>query len=126
MSQEQDNLDPNGTPLSTVRGAFSSETAARKFLGYFLMTGDEALLENGCLSYGQRARLSLAQLVAAGCNLLLLDEPINHLDIRSREQFEEALDGFEGAILAVVHDRSFIKRFADSVWWIHDGAIAQE
>jgi ATP-binding cassette subfamily F protein 3 len=126
MAQEQDNLDPGGTPLSSVRGAFSSETAARQFLGYFLISGDEALLENGRLSYGQRARLSLAQLVAGGCNLLLLDEPINHLDIRSREQFEEALDGFDGAILAVVHDRTFTERFAEGVWWVEDGAIVRK
>ena len=68
------------------------------------------------LSYGQRARLELALLIVNGCNLLLLDEPINHLDIPSRTQFELALDQFKGAVLAVVHDRYFIERFAEEIW----------
>ena len=68
----------------------------------------------------------LARLVAQGCNFLLLDEPINHLDIPSREQFEQALTGFEGTILAVVHDRYFIQRFASEMWVIEEGAIRRE
>jgi ATP-binding cassette subfamily F protein 3 len=62
-------------------------------------------------------------LVANGCNCLLLDEPINHLDIPSRTQFENALGGFEGTVLAVVHDRYFIERFAEQVWWVHEKGI---
>ncbi len=58
-----------------------------------------------------------------GCNLLLLDEPINHLDIPSRTQFEQALDAFNGAILAVVHDRYFIERFAREVWLVEGQGI---
>jgi ATP-binding cassette subfamily F protein 3 len=54
---------------------------------------------------------------------LLLDEPINHLDIPARTQFEEALSGFEGTILTVIHDRYFIDRFADEIWWIENGRI---
>ena len=106
-----------------MQGAFDSETDARTFLAYFLFTGDEPLLPNGRLSYGQRARLELAQLVLQGCNVLLLDEPVNHLDIPSREQFEQALAGFEGAVLAVVHDRAFIRRFADELWWVEQGEL---
>lgn len=123
MTQEQANIAPNLTPLQTVQPHFASETAARTFLGYFLFTGDEPLKRNAQLSYGQRARLSLAQMVLDGCNVLLLDEPINHLDIPSRAQFEEALAHFQGAVLAVVHDRYFIERFATEVWWVEDGGI---
>jgi ATP-binding cassette, subfamily F, member 3 len=68
----------------------------------------------------------LAQLVADQCNCLLLDEPINHLDIPSRAQFEEALNQFDGAILAVVHDRYFIERFADEIWWVEGGAVRRD
>ena len=68
----------------------------------------------------------LALLVADGCNCLLLDEPSNHLDISSRTQFENALGGFEGAVLAVVHDRYFIERFADEVWWVTEGGIRRQ
>jgi ATP-binding cassette, subfamily F, member 3 len=60
--------------------------------------------------------LQLGTLVAQGCTFLILDEPINHLDIPSRERFEEALENFKGTILAVVHDRSFIEKFASHIW----------
>jgi ATP-binding cassette subfamily F protein 3 len=123
MSQEQDDLDPVLSPLETVAGAFGTETSARSFLAYFLFTGDESLKPNSQLSFGQRSRLALAQMVASGCNLLLLDEPINHLDIPSRQQFEGALSGFEGTVLAVIHDRYFIERFADEIWWVEGGQV---
>jgi ATP-binding cassette subfamily F protein 3 len=67
------------------------------------------------LNYGQRSRLALAQMVLAGCNVLLLDEPINHLDIPARASFEEALSSFKGTVLAVLHDRYFIDRFASEI-----------
>jgi ATP-binding cassette subfamily F protein 3 len=75
------------------------------------------------MSYGERARLELALLVAQGCTFLLLDEPINHLDIPSRARFEQALAKFEGTVLAVVHDRYFIERFASDVWFVENGEI---
>ena len=85
---------------------------------YFLFSGDDALRPAAELSFGERSRLMLASLVASGCNFLLLDEPINHLDIPSRELFEQALTNFPGAILAVVHDRYFIQRFATDLWLV--------
>jgi ATP-binding cassette subfamily F protein 3 len=88
-----------------------------------LFVGDESLKPVELLSYGQRTRLLLARLVAEGSNCLLLDEPINHLDIPSRAQFEQALGQFEGAVLAVVHDRYFIQRFANEIWWVQAGSI---
>ena len=86
------------------------QTDVRSFLHFFLFSGDDAFIQIGKLSYGERARLMLALLVAQGCNFLLLDEPVNHLDIPSRERFEDALSQFPGTILAVVHDRAFIRR----------------
>jgi ATP-binding cassette subfamily F protein 3 len=56
----------------------------------------------------------------------LLDEPINHLDIPSRTLFEQALTQYNGTILAVVHDRYFIERFATEIWWVADGRLATE
>jgi ATP-binding cassette subfamily F protein 3 len=123
MAQEHDGLEAQFSPLQTIRPAFENETAARTFLAYFLFTGDEPLLANSQLSYGQRSRLALAKLVAGGCNVLLLDEPINHLDIMSRDQFEAALDRFAGTVLAVVHDRFFIERFATEIWWVENKGI---
>jgi len=92
-----------------------SETDTRSFLSKYLFTGDEVFAMIETLSYGERVRLSLACLVARGCNLLLLNEPINHLDIPSRERFEQSLAGFQGTVLAVVHDRTFIKNFGKIV-----------
>jgi ATPase subunit of ABC transporter with duplicated ATPase domains len=127
MSQEQELLDPEATPLLTIQAAAPlSETEARSFLHYFLFEGDEALQPNGQLSYGERARLALARLVAEGCTFLLLDEPINHLDIPSRARFEQALGQFPGTILAVVHDRYFIERFATDIWTVGEGGIVTE
>ncbi len=74
----------------------------------------------GNLSYGERARLVLAKLVSEKSNVLILDEPINHLDIPSRERFEAALDAFPGTILVAAHDRAFIQQFATRVWELQD------
>jgi ATP-binding cassette subfamily F protein 3 len=124
MSQEQEFLSPNLNALQSVQNiAALNETEARNFLHYFLFKGDAALRPTGELSFGERARLQLGLLVAQGCTFLLLDEPINHLDIPSRARFEEALDSFKGTILAVVHDRYFIERFASDVWHVQDGKI---
>lgn len=124
MSQEQDSLDPTLNAVETIRQITPmNQTETRSFLHYFLFSGDDALRPTSELSFGERARLSLAQLVASGCNLLLLDEPINHLDIPSRTRFEQALAQFEGTILAVVHDRYFIDQFADEVWEVTSGKI---
>jgi len=124
MTQEQELLNPNFNALQTTQSvAPFNETEARNFLHYFLFKGDDALRPTSELSYGERARLQLGLLVAQGCTFLLLDEPINHLDIPSRARFEEALANFEGTILAVVHDRYFIERFASDVWNVKDGKI---
>jgi ATP-binding cassette subfamily F protein 3 len=123
-SQEQENLNPDSTPLAEIRAlAPLYETETRSFLHYFLFAGDDVFTPVGKLSYGERARLALARLVVSGCNLLLLDEPINHLDIPSRENFERALSQYQGTVLIIVHDRYFIRRFATGVWKVENGAI---
>ncbi len=124
FAQDQDNLDGALTPLESVRRvAALDETEARSFLHFFLFSGDDVFVPVGKLSFGERARLALGVLVLQGCNLLLLDEPINHLDIPSRDKFEQALSSYEGTILAVAHDRYFIERFATGVWAVERGAV---
>jgi ATP-binding cassette subfamily F protein 3 len=123
MAQDLSNLDARLSAVETLQPYFTNQTEARHYLATYLLAGDEVLKPIKLLSYGQRARLELALLIARGCNLLLLDEPINHLDIPSRTQFEQALDAFEGAILAVVHDRYFIERFAQEVWLVEGQGI---
>ncbi|MBI3169824.1 MAG: ABC-F family ATP-binding cassette domain-containing protein [Chloroflexi bacterium] len=124
MAQEQELLDPALNSVQTIQSISTvNETETRNFLHYFLFKGDAALRPAGELSFGERTRLQLALLVAQGCTFLILDEPINHLDIPSRERFEEALENFNGTILAVVHDCSFIEHFATDVWQARDGKI---
>jgi ATP-binding cassette subfamily F protein 3 len=123
LTQDQAGLDLDHTAVETIQDHFPNETMARSFLAYYLFIGDESIKPVSLLSYGQRTRLLLARLVAEGCNCLLLDEPINHLDIPSRTQFEHALSRFEGALLAVVHDRYFIQHIADEIWWVENGGI---
>ncbi|HSL28172.1 MAG TPA: ABC-F family ATP-binding cassette domain-containing protein [Anaerolineales bacterium] len=124
MAQEQELLHPDWNALQTIQSVASiNVTEARNFLHYFLFKGDDALRPTGALSFGERARLQLALLVAQGCTFLVLDEPINHLDIPSRARFEEALASFSGTILAVVHDRYFIERFASNLWLVKNGTI---
>jgi len=79
MSQEQEQLEKGASALAPVQSvAPISQTEARAFLHYFLFAGDDALRPARELSYGERARLQVALLVAQGCNFRLLDEPINH------------------------------------------------
>lgn len=124
LAQEQDTLNPQRTALQTLRDAVTmSETDARSFLHYFLFSGDDPLRPVAQLSYGERARLMLALLVARGCNLLVMDEPLNHLDLTSREQFEAALANYPGSVLMIAHDRAFIDRFATRVWHLANGTL---
>lgn len=124
-SQEQEVLDLESTPLATIGAvAALSHTDLRSFLHYFLFSGDEVFTRVANLSYGQRARLILARLVAQGCNLLLLDEPVNHLDIPSRSAFEQAMAAYTGTVLAVVHDRYFIRSFATRLWVVEGDTVS--
>jgi ATP-binding cassette subfamily F protein 3 len=123
-SQEQEGLDGASNAFEEIRRvAPMGETETRSFLHYFLFKDDDVFVPVDSLSFGERARLALAKLVATGCNLLLLDEPINHLDIPSRERFEQGLSAFEGTVLAVVHDRYFIERFATGLWSVERDTI---
>jgi ATP-binding cassette subfamily F protein 3 len=127
MPQQQEILDPQESALETIqRLAPMNESEIFNFLHYFLIYGDKVRLPTANLSYGERARLLLARLVVSGANCLLLDEPINHLDIPSRQQFETALEAFPGTVLISVHDRAFIDRFASSIWRIKDGRLRKE
>jgi ATP-binding cassette subfamily F protein 3 len=127
MTQEQEHLDLSKRPLEIIQSAgVFNETEARHFLHFYLFSGDDPLRPAGSLSYGERSRLELALLVARGCTFLLLDEPINHLDIPSQARFEQALARYTGTVLAVVHDRYFIEEFATEMWVVEDGRIKQK
>jgi ATP-binding cassette subfamily F protein 3 len=118
LSQEQEMLDPALTVLETFQQTpgMQNHSEARTFLHRFLFAGDEVFQPVATLSFGQRSRLMLALLVARHCNLLLLDEPLNHLDLPSREAFEASLSEFDGTILAIAHDQYFVEHFAQVIW----------
>jgi ATP-binding cassette, subfamily F, member 3 len=125
-SQEQETLDPSATPLKMVRAIRPlSETEARTTLHAYLFSGDMVFTPIGRLSYGERARLALAQLILSQATLLLLDEPTNHLDIPSRERFEEALTNFGGTVISVLHDRYAIGRLATRVLELRAGTLRE-
>jgi ATP-binding cassette subfamily F protein 3 len=117
LDQHGDVLDPNRSVLEearSVRPELSAEEA-RDRLGAFLFSGDDAFKLCGDLSGGQRNRLMLCKLVLSEPDVLVMDEPTNHLDIASREMLEEAMDSFEGTIIAVSHDRYFLDRVVDKL-----------
>ncbi len=124
LSQEQETLRLDWTVLQTVLNERPmSETEARSFLHFFLFEGDSVFRRVSECSLGERSRLQLALLVLRGCNLLLLDEPLNHLDIEGREHFQQALEAFEGTVIVVAHDRAFLHDYPERVVEVKDGAL---
>ncbi|MBR3015854.1 MAG: ATP-binding cassette domain-containing protein [Clostridia bacterium] len=115
--QKQEGLHPNKTVLDEVWDAFPrlEQSQVRGALGLFLFTGEDVFMPIHTLSGGEKGRVALTKLMLHKDNFLLLDEPTNHLDMDSREVLEDALENFEGTILAVSHDRYFINRFATRV-----------
>ena len=115
--QQQKTLHPEKTVLDEVWDAFPrmEQTDIRSALGLFLFTGEDVFMPIHTLSGGEKGRVALTELMLRKDNFLLLDEPTNHLDMDSREVLEDALEHFEGTILAVSHDRYFINRFANRV-----------
>jgi ATP-binding cassette subfamily F protein 3 len=105
--------------------AAGDEQRVRDHLGRFGFTGDRAFEPVGQFSGGEKARLTLALLVARRPNLLLLDEPTNHLDIEMRQALSVALQGFEGGLIVVSHDRHLIKSVADTLWLVADGKLKE-
>ena len=125
-AQEHETLDSwlERTPLDRVRDAAAmTQDAAVAFLLKFLFGYEQVRQPIATLSGGERSRLQLACLVLEKPNLLLLDEPTNNLDIPSAEVLEEALDDFEGSVLAISHDRYFLDRCVDRVVAIEDGGL---
>lgn len=126
FAQEQDTLDGERTVLASARSAAAgSESDIRTFLHKFLFGGQMVEQRIGDLSYGERARLMLALLVLRGSTMLLLDEPLNHLDLDARERFEAALDIFDGTVVLISHDRYTVQRLATRVVEIRDGQITE-
>ena len=115
--QENRTLTDSNTVLDELWNAYPEKTELeiRSTLAAFRFYAEDIEKEVGKLSGGERARLMLAKLIMSKMNLLILDEPTNHLDISSREALEDAIEAFDGTVLAVSHDRYFINRLATRV-----------
>lgn len=102
------------TVLQNMLSAFPqmSEFEARSALGGFLFTGEDVFKTIDMLSGGEKVRLALCKLFRSRPNLLILDEPTNHMDIISKETLEEILEAYEGTLIFVSHDRYFVNRLA--------------
>jgi ATP-binding cassette subfamily F protein 3 len=129
--QQLEQLQPDCDAFWHVRNLCGPEFAAaeeqkiRDHLGSFGFQGDRAFERVARFSGGEKARLTLALLVARRPNLLLLDEPTNHLDIDMRQALSVALQGFEGGLVVVSHDRHLIKSVADTLMLVADGKLQE-
>jgi ATP-binding cassette subfamily F protein 3 len=119
-------LDPERTILDTLWDLVpdQGEGFVRSIAGSFLFSGDDVDKKVGVLSGGERARVALAKLLLRPANLLIMDEPTNHLDLESSEALIEALQGYQGTLLFVSHNRSFVNQLATQIWEVKDGGIA--
>jgi ATP-binding cassette subfamily F protein 3 len=124
FAQDFSHLRPQLTVLEEfVDGTVLKVKEARHLLAKYLFTGEDVFKPVGVLSGGERCRLALGKLLLWQPNLLLLDEPTNNLDIPSVEVLESVLDDFEGAILAISHDRYFLDRVVDRVAALDSGGL---
>ncbi len=127
LSQQALEGDPERRVIDVFREAASiPEGEARHRLAKFLFYGEQVFKRVGQLSGGERMRLRLAQLMHQRINLLVLDEPTNHLDIEARETLEEALAEFQGSLFIVSHDRYFLQKMVDGVFWVEDGQLVHD
>jgi ATP-binding cassette subfamily F protein 3 len=124
LSQAADRIPAGATVIDALRaGRSMSEEAAVRRLMRFLFDYEQARRPVSTLSGGERTRLALLLLMEDGANCLVLDEPTNHLDIDSIEVLEDALERYDGTVVAVSHDRYFLDRIADRIVLVRDGEV---
>lgn len=123
LTQDVDDLPRGKSPLAYLQGRYPQRRDAGNVLGAIGLRGDLLHKPIGHLSIGQQMRVKLAQLAMEEVNVLLLDEPSNHLDIRSREEVGDALTRFPGTLLLVSHDRYLIEEVCASMLVFDGGRI---
>jgi ATP-binding cassette subfamily F protein 3 len=120
-----DELRPNESPFEHVRARLRYETEAevRSKVAQMGLSGDRMDTPAKDLSGGERAKLLLGLATMGGANLLILDEPTNHLDIDSRAALIEAINGYDGAVILISHDRYILEACVDRLWLVADGTV---
>ncbi|MVN89633.1 ABC-F family ATP-binding cassette domain-containing protein [Mucilaginibacter aquatilis] len=102
-----------------------TDTELRSILGSFLFTGDDVFKKIKVLSGGEKSRVALAKALTADANFLVLDEPTNHLDMQSVNILIQAIQQYEGTVIAVSHDRYFLDNIANKIWFIENHQIKE-
>jgi ATP-binding cassette subfamily F protein 3 len=122
-----DVIDMNASPTTLIQRADpkAREQAIRNFLGGFDFRGDRVSEPIVNFSGGEKSRLALALIVWQKPNVLLLDEPTNHLDMEMRHALTVALQGFEGALVLVSHDRHLMSNVVDEFYTVHQGRVSE-
>ena len=124
---QEDILDKNETVFGTLDRIAVGEirTKLRDLLGAFLFRGEDIDKKVSVLSGGERARLGMAKLMLSSYNVLALDEPTNHMDIRSKDRLKQALKAFDGTLIVVSHDRDFLDGLVDKLYEFRDGKVKE-
>ncbi|CAN5558002.1 ABC-F family ATP-binding cassette domain-containing protein [soil metagenome] len=122
-----ESLGVNHTALEELQTAAPDEqdTYLRALLGAFLLKGDDVFKKIKVLSGGERARVALAKTILAKANFLLLDEPTNHLDMASVNVLVDVLNRYEGSYVVISHDRYFLSRIANKIWYIENQELKE-
>ena len=124
---QEDILDKNLTVMETLESVASGDirTRLRDILAAFLFKGEDIDKKVSILSGGERARLGMAKLMLQSYNLLALDEPTNHMDIKSKDILKQALRQFDGTLVIVSHDRDFLDGLVDKLYEFRDGKVKE-
>ena len=124
---QEDILDKEDTVFGTLDRIAVGDirTKLRDILGAFLFKGEDIDKKVAVLSGGERARLAMAKLILKPYNLLALDEPTNHMDIRSKDILKQALKSYDGTLIIVSHDRDFLDGLVDKLYEFRDGKVKE-
>ena len=124
---QEDILDKNDTVFGTLDRIATGDirTKLRDILAAFLFKGEDIDKKVAVLSGGERARLAMAKLMLKPYNLLALDEPTNHMDIKSKDILKQALKKYDGTLIVVSHDRDFLNGLVDKLYEFRDGMVKE-
>ena len=125
--QEQKTLSNQNTVMDEFWDAYPkmNNFEVRSHLAKFNFFDEDLFKSVGELSGGERARLELLKLMLSKSNFLLLDEPTNHLDIESKEVLENAIVDYSGTVLTISHDRYFLNKVVNKIWYLEEGKITE-
>ncbi len=123
FDQQMLGVDPEKTVFDEFLNEFPTltTTQVRNSLAAFMFTGDDVFKKVRMLSGGEKVRLSISKILKKGANLLILDEPTNHMDIVGKESLENMLKEYKGTLIFVSHDRFFVNKIADSILSFENG-----